>query len=250
MTRRRNQGPGRLDPLWSPPSGWAEASRLGVARETNDAMEAAGFRFEWTGGGCNGYVRVDGDIETLETSASDERECEAPHDLDEKVYVGRYHVGHEESGPIDDDVEVRTLRQYLATIGGARASTTAVAAALAKINRYRARIGERPLDPARAGWSDEDVILEARRIGNPRGQKRRTKNPWRPDAPAIWRGQVVTLVRYDQRGHWRVRDAVGEEHLVDEEELTLPEHAGRAANPRAGDRARWTFLLDPTGGRR
>lgn len=42
---------------------------------------------------------------------------------------------------------------------------------LAFINRVRVQTGLRPLDPAAAGWSDEDVRLEAarlRREGNPR----------------------------------------------------------------------------------
>lgn len=45
------------------------------------------------------------------------------------------------------------------------------AAHLAFINAYRARIGQRPLDPRASGWTDEDVALEAealRRAGNPR----------------------------------------------------------------------------------
>jgi hypothetical protein len=41
--------------------------------------------------------------------------------------------------------------------------------ALAKINRNRARIGERPLDPKASGWTDKDVLLEARRL---------QVNPW------------------------------------------------------------------------
>lgn len=42
---------------------------------------------------------------------------------------------------------------------------------LAHINAHRRKIGMRPLDPAAAGWSDEDVALEADRLradGNPR----------------------------------------------------------------------------------
>lgn len=60
-----------------------------------------------------------------------------------------------------------------------QADAIALAAAIAKINRRRAQIGERPLDPARAGWSDQDVLIEAARLGpddNPakcaRGQNR------------------------------------------------------------------------------
>ena len=37
--------------------------------------------------------------------------------------------------------------------------------ALEHINRRRARFGERPLDPDAAGWSDDDVLAEARRVG-------------------------------------------------------------------------------------
>lgn len=40
-----------------------------------------------------------------------------------------------------------------------------VAAALKHINRRRAQLGERPLDPERAGWTDDDVITDARRLG-------------------------------------------------------------------------------------
>lgn len=44
---------------------------------------------------------------------------------------------------------------------------------LAFINRVRARMAMRPLDPAAAGWSHDDIRLEAdrlRREGNPRSQ--------------------------------------------------------------------------------
>lgn len=66
--------------------------------------------------------------------------------------------------------------------GSGRRLDPGVADALAKINRYRAQIGERPLAPAQAGWTDEDILLELRRIeSNPRcgrsGHERR--NPTR-----------------------------------------------------------------------
>lgn len=44
-------------------------------------------------------------------------------------------------------------------------------AELALINAHRRKIGMRPLDPAAAGWSDDDVRIEAQRLrtqGNPR----------------------------------------------------------------------------------
>lgn len=52
---------------------------------------------------------------------------------------------------------------------GAEAQTPAESAnevqqALERINEHRRQIGQRPLDPAAAGWSDEDVLLEAERI--------------------------------------------------------------------------------------
>lgn len=37
--------------------------------------------------------------------------------------------------------------------------------ALAFINRYRARHVQRPLDPVAAGWTDDDLRIEARRLG-------------------------------------------------------------------------------------
>lgn len=58
------------------------------------------------------------------------------------------------------------LRYALPAPGGAMLSKKAVAAALAKINRYRNRTGQRPLDPITSGWTDEDVILEAQRLGS------------------------------------------------------------------------------------
>lgn len=42
--------------------------------------------------------------------------------------------------------------------------------ALTKINRHRAQLGMRPLDPAIAGWTEEDLVIEAQRLealGNP-----------------------------------------------------------------------------------
>lgn len=42
---------------------------------------------------------------------------------------------------------------------------------LAQINAHRRSLGMAPLDPASAGWSDEDVVIEARRLrSNPRDQ--------------------------------------------------------------------------------
>lgn len=40
-----------------------------------------------------------------------------------------------------------------------------VGQALRHINTHRARIGQRPLDPQAVGWSPEDVIVEAERLG-------------------------------------------------------------------------------------
>jgi hypothetical protein len=48
--------------------------------------------------------------------------------------------------------------------GGPAAGKKKVKEALAKINRHRARIGQRPLDPAAAGWEDADVLEEARQL--------------------------------------------------------------------------------------
>lgn len=52
----------------------------------------------------------------------------------------------------------------------APAAPPTMAADLAMINKHRARLGQRPLDPAAAGWQPEDVAAEARRIRalNPR----------------------------------------------------------------------------------
>lgn len=51
-----------------------------------------------------------------------------------------------------------------------------VAVALDAINRHRVRVGQRPLDPAAAGWGDRDILEEAARLGpapNPERLKRR-----------------------------------------------------------------------------
>jgi len=40
-----------------------------------------------------------------------------------------------------------------------------VAEALAFVNSYRARRGRRDLDPVTAGWTDDDVLAEALRVG-------------------------------------------------------------------------------------
>lgn len=56
------------------------------------------------------------------------------------------------------------------------APTVDISDALEAINRYRRRIGMRPLDPQAAGWTPDDVVLEAQRISriaNPRRLKRR-----------------------------------------------------------------------------
>lgn len=51
---------------------------------------------------------------------------------------------------------------------------------LAEINAHRRLIGMRPLDPAAAGWTDDDVRLEARRIRalNPAGLLRDAALSW------------------------------------------------------------------------
>lgn len=57
-----------------------------------------------------------------------------------------------------------------------RADPSAVKRALEAIQRHRRRLGERPLDPVAAGWSDEDIFIEARRLGplqNPKRLKRK-----------------------------------------------------------------------------
>ena len=41
----------------------------------------------------------------------------------------------------------------------------AVGDALAYVNRHRARRGRRDLDPVTAGWTDDDVLAEALRVG-------------------------------------------------------------------------------------
>lgn len=56
------------------------------------------------------------------------------------------------------------------TVGGASAKPGVVDEDLKTIQRYRARLAERPLDPVASGWSPEDIAREARRIRalNPR----------------------------------------------------------------------------------
>lgn len=57
------------------------------------------------------------------------------------------------------------------------ATGAAVAAALQAINTHRARIGQPKLDPGSAGWTDQDVLDEALRIGTIRnpGRSRRER---------------------------------------------------------------------------
>lgn len=54
----------------------------------------------------------------------------------------------------------RSIERDLVTISPpARA-----ASALARINRHRRAIGQAPLDPAGSGWTEEDVLIEERRL--------------------------------------------------------------------------------------
>lgn len=46
-----------------------------------------------------------------------------------------------------------------------RVASPSVKRALDAINVHRAKVGMSPLDPGRAGWTDQDVVLEAERIG-------------------------------------------------------------------------------------
>lgn len=61
--------------------------------------------------------------------------------------------------------------------------------ALAAINRYRASIGQGPLDPAASAWENEDVYLEAHRVA-------RLQNPrsWRAPALAGFLGRGLGSV--------------------------------------------------------
>lgn len=48
-----------------------------------------------------------------------------------------------------------------------KSSRQDVAQALAQINAYRARKSLRPLDPVAAGWTDQDILDEAKRLRSP-----------------------------------------------------------------------------------
>lgn len=68
--------------------------------------------------------------------------------------------------PLSASEEV--FRDMFADDLGSTTRSAAAIAALAKINRARERGGEKPLDPDQAGWSDDDLIAEAKRVrGNP-----------------------------------------------------------------------------------
>lgn len=120
------------------------------------------WSYETTGGGCDGFTlaRPDG----TQLLITIEEDCYAPSLMSEQIAVGTY---NEDFSDLVGDVEYPgTVTEYIRAL---RPSSGNIAAALAKINRHRALIGERPLDQAAAGWTDEDVLLEARRIeSNPR----------------------------------------------------------------------------------
>jgi hypothetical protein len=69
-------------------------------------------------------------------------------------------------------------------VGEDREILEAPVRALSTINRYRAAMGQSPLDPAAAGWNDEDIFLEAYRVA-------RLQNPrsWRSPAIAGFLGR-------------------------------------------------------------
>lgn len=60
-----------------------------------------------------------------------------------------------------DDADVRA---QFAEISTSAPGSADVSADLAEINAHRRAVGMRPLDPAAAGWSEEDVRIEAARI--------------------------------------------------------------------------------------
>lgn len=75
----------------------------------------------------------------------------------------------------DPDAFMQRLRDRAATVGIDVVTTDDIGAideapsidvrdALEQINRHRARMGMRPLDPVRAAWTEQDVVLEAERI--------------------------------------------------------------------------------------
>jgi hypothetical protein len=49
--------------------------------------------------------------------------------------------------------------------------------ALDVINKRRREIGMRPLEPTSARWTDEDILLEAKRLQTNPARRRRSKNP-------------------------------------------------------------------------
>jgi len=67
------------------------------------------------------------------------------------------------------------------------AGSTAVQAALAKNNLHRARIGQKALDPAAAGWKPQDILDEAKRIArNPDVDETKARLlEWNPQWPAM-----------------------------------------------------------------
>lgn len=72
------------------------------------------------------------------------------------------------------------------------AAAPEIATALAQVNRHRAQIGMRPLDPAAAGWTEQDVLLEARRIAASRD--RDDNPPWSDRLLAKHGAELAALV--------------------------------------------------------
>lgn len=61
-------------------------------------------------------------------------------------------------------IDIAELIETYVALGGAPSEPVGPSGALETINRHRCRIGMGPLDPDAAGWTQEDVDLEAQRI--------------------------------------------------------------------------------------
>jgi len=70
-------------------------------------------------------------------------------------------VVDEAESPLEWNEARKAIEEFRARAG---VSDPKVQAALEAINRHRRKLGQRPLDPTAAGWTSEDILLEAQRI--------------------------------------------------------------------------------------
>lgn len=70
------------------------------------------------------------------------------------------------------EVEIIRPKNFVTAAAGARPDPFAIVA-LEEINKHRRAIGQRPLDPKAAGWTDQDLFAELKRIRSMNPRRRR-----------------------------------------------------------------------------